>query len=151
MIPVAYRQISEQDVPSLAQIRATNSGSLQHWSARITNYLCGVVNPQNALAQRIIYCAEYDGAIVAFVAGHLSTRFGCEGELQWIDTKSEFRGKGVGSHLVQLLAYWFISNKAYKICVDPGDQISRKFYEKNGAVMLNEHWMYWNDVRAIIS
>jgi ribosomal protein S18 acetylase RimI-like enzyme len=144
------REIEEKDIPCVAEIRTHNSGSAAPWSARIKNYLAGIVNPQCALPQRIIYVAVHNDEIIGFVASHLSTRFGCDGELQWIDTKIEFRRKGVASHLVRFLAQWFILKKAYKICVDPGNQIARALYQKNGALMLNEHWMLWADVRTIV-
>lgn len=51
--------------------------------ARMRLYLLGEHHPQKALASRVAYVAEAAGAIVGFIAGHLTARFGCEGELQW--------------------------------------------------------------------
>jgi len=73
----------------LAKIRASTSGSQDQWSDRIKQYLEGAVNPQSALRERVIYVAKQDEIIAGFVAGHLSTRFDCDGELQWIDIKPE--------------------------------------------------------------
>jgi GNAT superfamily N-acetyltransferase len=150
MSTIIYRQISELDIPSLADIRVINWGTKQYWFDRINNYYHKLSHPTDALLPRILFAAIYNEQIIAFIAGHLSKRFNCDGELQWIDTIAEYRGRGIASQLVKLLAQWFVENKAYKICVDPGNQDSRKFYQKNGAIDLNRHWMYWNDIRNIL-
>lgn len=145
-----YRQAYDEDVPSLAQIRAIKSATREHWLDRIHNYSLGLANPQDALAPRIIYLALDSNKVVGFVAGHLTRRLSCQGELQWIDTVEAYRRKGIASNLIRMLAKWFIEHQAYKICVDPGDQIARKFYQTNGAISLNEHWLYWDDIRNIV-
>jgi ribosomal protein S18 acetylase RimI-like enzyme len=147
---ILYRQASDKDFTELAKIRAIGSGSVEYWTDRIENYWRGLINPQQALPPRIIYIASYNDEVVGFVAGHLTRRFNCEGELQWIDTVPEFQNRGIASHLIKLLASWFIDNKVYKVCVDPGNQIARSFYSKNGATNLNDHWMFWDDIRMII-
>lgn len=150
MPEIKYRQATDKDFIELAKIRATGSGSMEYWADRIENYSQGLINPQQALPPRIIYLAVCNDQVVGFIAGHLTRRFNCEGELQWIDTIAEFRNRGIASHLIKLLAAWFIRNKAYKICVDPGNQIARSLYSKNGATDLNDHWMFWNDIRMIV-
>ena len=145
-----YRQSSDKEIIQLAKIRAINSGSIEYWANRIGNYWRGLANPQQALAPRIIYEATYNNEVVGFIAGHLTHRFNCGGELQWIDTIPEFQHRGIGSHLIKLLALWFIENKVYKVCVDPGNEIARSFYSKNGATDLNDHWMFWDDIRTIV-
>jgi ribosomal protein S18 acetylase RimI-like enzyme len=149
MSNVLYRQAAKQDIPFLAKIRAKNRGSEEYWDNRISGYLDGTHNPQQALPPRIIYIAADKDAIIGFIAGHLTRRLDCEGELEWIDTIEEYRRRGIASELVRILAKWFVQQNACKICVDPGDEMARKFYKKNGAEALNEHWMYWNDIRTI--
>jgi ribosomal protein S18 acetylase RimI-like enzyme len=145
-----YRKISTDDISKIAEIRAANTGTLSHWTDRITQYLSGEVSPQKALQQRVIYVAQQEGLVIGFAAGHLTKRFECDGELQWIDTRAEVRRQGVASHLLKLLAEWFALHNARKICVDPGNEIARNFYRKNGARMLDQHWMYWEDIRRIL-
>lgn len=147
---IIYRQVSAEDFIQLAKIRALRSGSIEYWEDRIRNYSLGLINPQQALLPRIIYVAVYNERVVSFIAGHLTTRFNCDGELQWIDTLPEFQHKGIASHLVKQLAAWFINNNVYKVCVDPGNELARNFYAKNGATDLNDHWMFWNDIRMIV-
>jgi GNAT superfamily N-acetyltransferase len=147
---ILYRQASDKDFTELAKIRAIGSGSIEYWADRIGNYWRGLINPQQALPPRIIYVAAYNDHVVGFIAGHFTRRFNCEGELQWIDTIPEFQNRGIASHLIKMLAAWFIDNKVYKICVDPANQIARSFYSKNGATNLNDHWLFWEDIRVII-
>lgn len=56
--------------------------------------------------------------LVGFIAGHLTRRYGCDGELQWVDVISEHRRIGVASELLCLLAEWFVGQKAFRICVN---------------------------------
>lgn len=150
MTDFVYREAVERDIPKIAEIRAVYSGSSEYWIDRITNYYSGNLNPQKALPKRVIYVAAINNNIIAFIAGHLSTRYDCTGELQWIDTLEKYRAKGIATSLFRILGKWFIENKAYKICVDPGNPVARKFYQKNGATNLNEHWMFWDDLRNIV-
>ncbi len=82
MTDFVYREAFEGDIPKIAQIRAAYSGTVEYWTDRITNYFGGHLNPQKALPQRVIYVASHNTDIIAFIAGHLSTRYDCEGELQ---------------------------------------------------------------------
>ena len=147
---VICREITKNDLVSLAEIRSITWGSKDYWLTRIANYYYGLAHPGDALPQRILYVALVKNQITGFIAGHLSQRFDCDGELQWIDTIPEFRKKGIASQLVKVLAKWFIEQNAFKICVDPGNDESREFYRKNGATDLNKHWMYWEDIRKIV-
>jgi GNAT superfamily N-acetyltransferase len=45
-------------------------------------------------------------------------RYGCDGELQWIDATPEYRGKSVAAELIALLAKWFAEQSASKVCVN---------------------------------
>ena len=146
---ITFRKVEEQDIPFLAQLRAQTWETEDFWTYRIAAYLDGSSNPQKARKQRIAFVALQNETIVGFIAGHLTIRFHYDGELEWIDVNENNRNKGIGSELVKVLAHWFIENEAYNICVDPGNDLARKFYRKNGAVDLNNHWMFWEDIRKI--
>jgi ribosomal protein S18 acetylase RimI-like enzyme len=147
---ITYREAVSQDISSLAKIRAMNSGTEEYWHNRISGYLNLTANPQQSLQPRIIYIASENNLIIGFIAGHLTQRYECDGELQWIDVIQEYRRAGIASGLVKLLASWFKNQSCFKVCVDPGNEIARAFYKKNGAEYLNKHWMFWKDIRTII-
>ena len=149
MSPISFREATFNDIPFLARLRAQTWETEEFWTYRIAAYLDGSSNPQKALKPRIAFVALENEIIVGFTAGHLTKRYHCDGELEWIDVDENHRKKGIGSQLVKVLAHWFVENKAYKICVDPGNDLARKFYRQNGAVELNAHWMVWEDVRGL--
>jgi GNAT superfamily N-acetyltransferase len=141
-----YRKAEPSDIPAMAAIRSAEWETLEYWTRRTTGFLDGSLNPQQALPPRVAYVA-YDGEeMIGFIAGHLTHRFNCDGELEWINVIPEHRGTGVASELLRLLAEWFVGQSAKRICVDVGSDSSRRFYAKNGAEPLNPHWMVWNDV-----
>lgn len=151
MLSINFRTAVVSDIDALAKIRALNSYDYAYWFNRISEYFQGVNGPQFALTERAIFVATHDEKVVAFAAGHLSTRFNCQGELQWIDTLEPYRDMGIASKLIKLLAGWFDYYKAYKVCVDPGNPEARKFYGKNNAINLNDHWMCWNNIREVLT
>jgi GNAT superfamily N-acetyltransferase len=148
---VQYREANKFDINTLAQIRANEWGTVKCWNTRISGYMDYTHHPQQALMPRIIYVAIKNEIIVGFIAGHLTKRYECDGELEWIDVISEHRRNGIASELVRLLAKWFIEKNAFKICIDPGNETARQFYAKNGAEALNEHWMVWKDINVVLA
>jgi GNAT superfamily N-acetyltransferase len=113
-------------------------------------YLAGEHHPQQALLPRAMWMASNGRSPIGYVAGHLTRRFGCDGELQWIYVVPEYRRSQVGSKLLGFLAGWFLEHEARRICVDVGDDEARPFYRSHGAVELNRHWMVWNDIGVIL-
>jgi len=146
-----YRQATHADVQAMAAMRSTNPETAAQWAGRIAGYMKAEHHPQKALLPRALFVAETDGTVVGFIAGHLTLRFACEGELQWIDVVPAYQRKGVASALLRLLAAWFIEQKAYRICVNSGDdnRTAHAFYKANAAVHLTRHWLVWNDAGII--
>ena len=144
---VTYRRALLQDVPRLVGLpRAGEAGG----DPRMGKYLAGEHHPQHALPARAMWLAEAGSAPVGYAAGHLSRRFGCEGELQWIYVVPDLRRHGVASRLLALLAAWFMSRHAHYVCVDVGDDAARPFYRRHGATELNHHWMAWRDIGIVL-
>jgi GNAT superfamily N-acetyltransferase len=133
----------------MARIRAQNWQTESFWIDRITRYLRGEHSPQKALAP--LFVAIDREELVGFVAGHRTTRFACEGELQWIDVREDRRRVGIAYRLVEKIGAWFVEQKAGRICVnvDPVNAPARRLYDKCGAQVLNEHWMVWDDARKM--
>lgn len=111
-------------------------------------YMTGAHHPQLARAPRVAFVAEADGAIAGFVAGHLTRRFGCEGELQWILVAPEHRGTPAATRLLAALATWFVAHDAARVCVNVAQEndVARRFYARHGATELSAHWMVWADI-----
>jgi ribosomal protein S18 acetylase RimI-like enzyme len=148
---VIYRQVDPSDIPAMARIRAVNWGSEEYWITRISGYLNCTIHPQKALKPRVIYVALEGGSVVGFIAGHLTRRYECEGELEWIDVIPERRHSGIASELLRRLAAWFVEQQALRICVDvdPDNNVGRAFYKKHGAGDLNPHWLVWDDITMV--
>jgi ribosomal protein S18 acetylase RimI-like enzyme len=150
---VIYREARKADVEGMARIRAAEWGEQEGWESRIWGYMQGEVFPRKALKPRVVYVAVESDAVAGFIAGHLTRRYDCDGELEWINVASEKRGSGIAPELLRRLAAWFVEQKALKICVDvqPTNTVARKFYRRHGATDLNPHWMVWKDIRMVLS
>lgn len=148
MAAVRYRKAALGDVPALALLR--HQGEAGGASEdRMRRYLAGEHHPQQALLPRVMWMAEVAQSPVGYVAGHLTRRFGCDGELQWIYVVREHRAGHVAKELLCHLASWFVEHKAVQVCVDVGDERARRFYKRHGAEDLSKHWLVWNDISGV--
>jgi len=145
------RPADELDVVAMAEIRARRWGTRDFWMDRIGLYLKGEYFPQQALPPRAVFVADDDGTVVGFAAGHQTQRFGCDGELEWIDVAEERRRYGIAGDLLSRVGEWFVENSLRSICVnvDPDNAPARRLYAKHGAVVLNAHWMIWEDAESM--
>ena len=148
MATVVYRHADTSDIAAMARIRAVEWQHEDYWRNRIAGYMACEHHPQQALRPRVVYVAVEGNSLVGFVAGHLTRRYGCDGELEWINVVPESRGSGVASKLLELLAAWFAQQNASSVCVnvDPGNTIARRFYTRHGAENLNPYWLVWNNM-----
>jgi len=149
---VLYRLAEKSDIPAMARIRAAEWETEEYWRGRISSYLDGELHPQQALMPRVSYLALEGESLVGFIAGHLTRRYACDGELEWINVVPERRGTGVASELLRLLAAWFVEQKASRVCVDvqPANTTARRFYTRHGAENLNSNWLVWNDIKIVL-
>jgi|SRR5579871_462822 ribosomal protein S18 acetylase RimI-like enzyme len=152
MSTVLYRGAAQTDIPSMARLRAATWGSEEYWTTRIAAYMNLTHAPRKALEPRVAYVAIINNSVAGFIAGHLTTRNACVGELQWIDVAREYQRGGIASVLLARLAAWFAQQNALRICVDvePSNAIARAFYRKHGAVDLRKSWMVWEDIRTVL-
>lgn len=132
----------------MARIRAAEWETEEYWTRRISAYLNCELHPQKALAPRVSYSAFEDDTLIGFIAGHLTRRLDCDGELEWINVAAPWRGTGVAGELLRLLARWFADQNAPRVCVDP-DERARNFYLRHGARELNQHWLVWDDITQL--
>jgi GNAT superfamily N-acetyltransferase len=77
------------------------------------------------------------------VAGHRTRRYGCAGELQWINVTGERRRHGIAGLLLVKMAGWFVEQSALRVCVnvEPANAVARELYEKYCARTFHECWM----------
>lgn len=163
---VKIKPAEDRDIAAMAALRAQEWETAAYWEALIGQYLRGEHSPQQALPPRTVLVAvDHDkdhnkvhgkdagnaGKVVGFVAGHRTCRYGCDGELEWINVAQEARGCGVAGTLLAAIAAWFVQQDALRVCVDvdPNNTAARGLYAKFGAQPLNDHWMVWEDVRVM--
>jgi GNAT superfamily N-acetyltransferase len=116
-------------------------------------YLAGRHHPQLAFPQRVAFLAEVNEAPAGYIAGHLTRRFGCQGEVQYLYVARPFRRAGAASALLKILAEWFVLQEARRICVNvnvdsPG---ADSFYVSHGAESLQPYWRVWPDIAKLVS
>ena len=142
------RDAVPSDIPAIAELRRKGGWSGGADAEVMARYLAGEHHPQHALTPRVILVAEAEGQLVGFIAGHRTTRFECDGELQWLFVAPISRGTGVADRLFASLAAWFVEHDAARVCVnvEPDNESARRFYARHGATELNAHWMRWDDV-----
>lgn len=148
MAKLRYRQSRSNDIPAMAEIRAQDWGSEEYWRERIRQYVALEVSPREALQARVLFVCVEGQRVVGLIAGHLTRRFGCDGELEWISVRQQYRNRGIASQLLRRLAKWFMTQNARRICVDvqPSNKVARRFYAEKGAESLRPHWMVWEDI-----
>jgi ribosomal protein S18 acetylase RimI-like enzyme len=152
IMAIRVRQAEDADIASMAALRAREWETTAFWQSRIERYLRGEHSPQKALPTRAAFVAGDNGSVVGFVTGHLTSRYGCEGELQWINVAKEYRGRGIARTLLETVASWFVQQQASRVCVnvDPKNAAACGLYKKFGAQRLNEHWLVWPDIRVML-
>src|SRR5437868_8060313 len=91
----------------MATIRSAEWETHDYWVRRISGYMARELHPQKALAERVVIVAEKSNEIIGFISGHLTQRFSCDGELEWINVAAPFRGTGIAPELLRRLAAWF--------------------------------------------
>jgi ribosomal protein S18 acetylase RimI-like enzyme len=118
---------------------------------RMARYLAGEHHPQQALLPRVSFVALKGDRMVGYIAGHLTRRYECDGELQWIYVAPEHRGSGVAAELLRRLAAWFAEQPAARVCVnvEPDNARARRFYTRHGAEELNKYWLVWENISVV--
>ncbi|HMA02553.1 MAG: N-acetyltransferase family protein [Gemmatimonas sp.] len=148
MDEITIRIAAPDDVAAMAELREASGWQGGAGAEIMRRYLAGEHHPQHAFTQRAMFVAESGGTIVGYIAGHLTTRLGCEGELQWLLVAPAHRGGLAAARLLVALARWFATVGVNRVCVNvaPENTQARRFYRRYGAEELSEYWMVWSDV-----
>ena len=98
------------------------------------------------------YVAAAGEEIVGYIAGHLTERYHCEGEVQYLFVATAYRRTGIAHELLRMLARWFLEQRARHVCVDVNEDSpsARPFYVRTGASDLRPHWMHWPDISVLL-
>lgn len=146
------REAQLSDVPAMVALRVPGDTEGVPSADRMRGYLAGELFPQRALRARVVLVAEVERQIVGYIAGHLTRRYGCDGELEWLYVAYGARRQGLATALLHALAAWFVTQAAHQVCVNvhPGNAAARAFYLVRGARVLNPHWLVWDDVGTAV-
>jgi GNAT superfamily N-acetyltransferase len=104
-------------------------------------------SPASAKPERIVYKAVIDGQIIGYIAGHLTTRYDMDAEIQSFYVLKEHQQAGAGSKLFESLLSWLATQNATSLCVGIDDKNPyQAFYLKYSGKHLNPHLICWEDV-----
>lgn len=144
----ACRLAGADDVTAMDDLRRRSGWTGGAGAERVRAYLAGTHTPRDALAPRAVFVAESHGDMLGYIAGHLTTRMGCDGELQWLLVERECRRGGMAHTLLVALTAWFAARGARRICVnvEPANEEARRFYGRHGAESVDTHWLVWRDL-----
>lgn len=118
-------------------------------AARWQTYFNGT-SPASAKPERIVYLATLNGEGVGYLAGHLTTRYDLDAEIQSLYILKPFQRQGIGQILLSKFIAWLDTHNAYSLCVGiASENPYQAFYLKFGAQYLNPHWLVWNDTKTL--
>ena len=145
--PVWYREATSADVASMAACRLPDSDAGAA-DDRMAAYFDGLHHPQQALLPRVGYAAFVGDTLIGYIAGHLTRRYGYDGEVQYLYVAPAHRRRGVAAALLRLLVGWFQRRGVTRICVNanPDSPPAAPFYTSQGASALNRYWYAWEDI-----
>lgn len=152
---VTFRAATSADVSAMAHCRLSDPAAGPA-DQRMAAYFDGLHHPQRALAPRIGYVACADTRVVGYIAGHLTTRHDCAGEIQYLFVEPAHRRQGVATELLRLMARWFAEQLGARrvcVCLDADSPSAQPFYAALGASQLAPNrplWYVWADIGLLI-
>jgi len=109
-------------------------------------------SPATSRPERVVLKAVVDGDVIGYLAGHLTTRYGKDGEIQSFYVLKSRQRQGVGLALLRQFIDWLTAHNARSLCVGiSADNPYQAFYLKYGGVHLNPHWIVWDDVAGAMA
>lgn len=118
--------------------------------ARWQTYFAGQ-SPTSAKPERVVFKALIENELIGYIAGHLTTRYHKDAEIQSFYVLKEYQRKGVGLQLLQCFVKWLIELEAGSLCVGIAEANPyQAFYLKFNGKYLNPHWIYWDDLNKLL-
>ena len=107
---------------------------------------------QTSKPERIILKVVNDkNKIIGYLAGHLTTRYNLDSEIQSFYVLKQEQKQKVGTSLLTEFTKWLVNMNAKSLCVGFNPENKYKaFYLKHGGQYLNEHWIYWQDTTQLL-
>jgi GNAT superfamily N-acetyltransferase len=135
-----------QSIPQwIDKVEADHTARLERWK----NYFAAA-SPQTSRPERRVLKALHNSKVIGYIAGHLSTRFSIDAEIQSFYVLKQYQGRKIGTALLLAFVDWLLEQHAKTLCVDIHPKNPYKaFYIKHGALYLNEHWLHWTDIHAL--
>jgi GNAT superfamily N-acetyltransferase len=125
---------------------------VQFWTRRWRDYILRGSLPFALFGDGWVFLAEVAEVPVAYVAYHHTRRHGTDAELQNIYVLKEWQRKGIGAHLLGVVAHRLRADGSRSMCVgfDANSQY-KQFYMKHGAVETEpgSPWAIWHDTYAL--
>jgi GNAT superfamily N-acetyltransferase len=124
------------------------------WTQRWRDYILRGTLPLQILGDGWVFLAEVDGRPVAYVAYHHTKRHGTDAELQNIYVLKEWQGRGIGGHLLGLVAHRLHADGSRSMCVGfDSDSPYKRFYLKHGAIETEPGapWAIWSDIGTLVT
>jgi GNAT superfamily N-acetyltransferase len=150
---IQFREASIADVPAMMKTHLAHPFT-DAADSRMRAYFDCQHHPQRALLPRVGYVALANNTVVGYIAGHRTTRHDCAGEVQYLFVSREFRRRGIATQLIRLLAEWFDSQGAHKVCValaNDSPPEAKPFYTSVGAIPFKKHWYAWSNIESVLS
>lgn len=108
-------------------------------------------SPKSSKPERLILKAEISEKIVGYIAGHLTTRYEKDAEIQSFYMLKEHHRNGIGKTLLNRFVQWALNQHAKSLCVGIAPENKyQAFYLKYGGQNLNPHWIYWDNLQDLI-
>jgi GNAT superfamily N-acetyltransferase len=151
--PTDIEELTQVEIESkLASFRNNEPVAIDYATRlyRWQTYFAGQ-SPASSKPERVVFKAVADGKIIGFIAGHLTDRYGKDAEIQNFYILKPYQRQGAGTTLLKQLVGWLLANNAESLCVGiAADNPYQEFYLKHGGFYINEHWIGWDHLAALV-
>ena len=125
---------------------------VRFWTERWHAYLTGGSRAQQSRGDGWVFLAALETEPVGYVAYHHTTRHGTDAELQNIYVLKEAQRRGIGSHLLGVVAHRLLADGSRTMCVGyDAHSPYTGFSFKHGAMPVGPGapWAIWHDVGSL--